>query len=252
MSVFDSVPTTPVVLRADQPFDEAQLAAVAFLARYSGRTLESYRAGLRQFFQWANSAGLPPLAATRAHIELYRAWMDERGLAAFDRRSAAVDGVRLLPLRPPRRPHQLQPGAAREATSCTPLHPAGGWTAASSPPSCTPPSASARFTPRWPSCWGRPGCGSAKRARQRRRSRAAVGDGSTGVCADASVHAAGDGLLIATILHQFRLGRRCAVDRPAPGSALGIPIPSRCAAGTPSPRPPASCGRWRASGACTT
>jgi len=53
MAVFDPFPTTPVVLRARDPLlDEAQLAAVAFLARYSGRTLESYRADLRQFFQW--------------------------------------------------------------------------------------------------------------------------------------------------------------------------------------------------------
>jgi integrase len=34
-------------------FDEAQLAAVSFLARYSGRTLEAYRHDLRGFFQWA-------------------------------------------------------------------------------------------------------------------------------------------------------------------------------------------------------
>ena len=83
-----------MVLRADQPLDEAQLAAVAFLARYSGRTLESYRADLRQFFQWASDVGLPPLAATRAHIELYRASMDERGLAAstVDRRLSTVCG----------------------------------------------------------------------------------------------------------------------------------------------------------------
>jgi hypothetical protein len=48
MSVFDSVPTTPVVVRAGRPLlDEAQLAAVAFLARYRGRTLDSYRADLR-------------------------------------------------------------------------------------------------------------------------------------------------------------------------------------------------------------
>ena len=94
MSVFDSVPATPVVLRADRPLDEAQLAAVAFLARYRGRTLESYRADLRQFFQWASEVGLPPLAATRAHIELYRASMDERGLAAstVDRRLSTVCG----------------------------------------------------------------------------------------------------------------------------------------------------------------
>ena len=82
MSVFDSIPTTPVVVRASDPLlDDAQLAAVAFLARYSGRTLESYRADLRQYLGWTASVGVPPLAATRAHIELYRAWMEERGLA---------------------------------------------------------------------------------------------------------------------------------------------------------------------------
>ena len=95
MSVFDPFPTTPVVLRARDPLlDEAQLAAVAFLARYSGRTLESYRADLRQFFQWIGSVGVLALQATRAHIELYRAWMDERGLApaTIDRRLSTVCG----------------------------------------------------------------------------------------------------------------------------------------------------------------
>jgi integrase/recombinase XerD len=95
MSVFDSVPTTPPVLRADHPLlDEAQLAAVAFLARYRGRTLESYRADLRQFLQWAGAVGVPPLEASRAHIELYRAWLDDRGLAAttVDRRLSTVCG----------------------------------------------------------------------------------------------------------------------------------------------------------------
>jgi hypothetical protein len=61
MSMFDSPPTTPLVLRAELPLlDEAQLAAVAFLARYSGRTLESYRADLRRYFQWADDVGLAP------------------------------------------------------------------------------------------------------------------------------------------------------------------------------------------------
>jgi site-specific recombinase XerD len=95
MSVFESCPVTPPVLRAEFPLlDEAQLAAAAFLARYSGRTLESYRADLRQFFQWADDAGLEPLKATRAHVELYRAWLDGRGLAAstIDRRLSTVCG----------------------------------------------------------------------------------------------------------------------------------------------------------------
>lgn len=51
MSVFESIPSTPPVLLAELPLlDEAQLAAAAFLARYNGRTLQSYRADLRQFF----------------------------------------------------------------------------------------------------------------------------------------------------------------------------------------------------------
>jgi hypothetical protein len=43
MPVFRSNTTTPVVVRTNRPpLDEAQMAAVAFLARYGGRTLESY------------------------------------------------------------------------------------------------------------------------------------------------------------------------------------------------------------------
>jgi site-specific recombinase XerD len=95
VSVFDSVPGTAAVVRADQPvLDEAELAAVAFLAGYSGRTLESYRSDLRQYLAWTALAGVPPLLATRAHLELYRAWMEERGLAAstVDRRLSTVCG----------------------------------------------------------------------------------------------------------------------------------------------------------------
>jgi len=37
----------------DRVFDEAQVTAVAFLARYNGRTLDAYRQDLRGFFDWA-------------------------------------------------------------------------------------------------------------------------------------------------------------------------------------------------------
>jgi site-specific recombinase XerD len=47
-------------------------------------TLESYRTDLRQYFQWAADAGIAPPTASRSHIELYRAWMDQRGLAPVD------------------------------------------------------------------------------------------------------------------------------------------------------------------------
>ena len=79
-----------------EPFvpDEAELAAVAFLARYSGRTLDAYRHDLRNLFQWAADHGLPVLEATRAHLELYRSSMEERGLAAstIDRRLSTACG----------------------------------------------------------------------------------------------------------------------------------------------------------------
>jgi integrase/recombinase XerD len=73
---------------------EDQLAAIAFLARYSGRTLEAYRHDLKYFFQWAADHDLDVLAATRAHIEMYRSTMEQRGLAAstIDRRLSTVCG----------------------------------------------------------------------------------------------------------------------------------------------------------------
>jgi site-specific recombinase XerD len=63
-------------------FDEAELAAVAFLARYSGRTVDAYRHDLRSYFTWAADSALQVLAATRPHVELYRHHMEQQGLAA--------------------------------------------------------------------------------------------------------------------------------------------------------------------------
>jgi site-specific recombinase XerD len=74
--------------------DEAQLAAASFLARYSGRTLEAYRHDLRGFFQWASDHGIAVMQASRGHIGLFRASMEDRGLAAstIDRRLSTVCG----------------------------------------------------------------------------------------------------------------------------------------------------------------
>src|SRR5947207_7552120 len=94
MTTIYSTPTSLQRLDADGALDEAQLAAAAFLARYSGRTLDAYRHDLRGFFQWSAEVGLTVLAATRPHIELYRGWMEDRGLAAstIDRRLSTVCG----------------------------------------------------------------------------------------------------------------------------------------------------------------
>ena len=94
MTTIYSTPTSLQRLDADGAFDEGQLAAAAFLARYSGRTLDAYRHDLRGFFQWSADVGLTVLAATRPHIELYRGWMEDRGLApsTIDRRLSTVCG----------------------------------------------------------------------------------------------------------------------------------------------------------------
>src|SRR5215210_2118989 len=78
----------------DRVFDEAELAAVAFLARYSGRTLDAYRQDLRSYFTWVAGSAFEVLSATRAHVELYRHHMEQRGLApsTIDRRLSTVCG----------------------------------------------------------------------------------------------------------------------------------------------------------------
>ncbi|HEX7460892.1 MAG TPA: site-specific integrase [Dermatophilaceae bacterium] len=59
----------------------AQLAAVSYLARYSGHTRGLYAYQLRQWFAWCESNGLDPLAGIqRAHVELYVRKLGDRGL----------------------------------------------------------------------------------------------------------------------------------------------------------------------------
>lgn len=48
-----------------------ELAAMTYLARYSGATLKNYTCLLRTFFAWCTEHELDPLAAERAHLELY-------------------------------------------------------------------------------------------------------------------------------------------------------------------------------------
>jgi hypothetical protein len=79
--------------------DEAQLAAVSFLARYSGRTLEAYRHDLHCLFQWPTDHGVAVMEASRPHIKLFRAWMENRGLAASMSDVASLS--MLAPFAPP-------------------------------------------------------------------------------------------------------------------------------------------------------
>jgi Phage integrase, N-terminal SAM-like domain len=73
----------PTTLLPFQPatMTGAQLAAVSFLARYSGRTHSLYAYQLREWFAWCESNGVDPLVGVqRAHVELYIRGLGDRGL----------------------------------------------------------------------------------------------------------------------------------------------------------------------------
>ncbi len=59
----------------------AQLAAVSYLARYSGHTHKLYAFQLRRWFAWCENNGLDPLQRIqRAHVELYIRQLGDSGL----------------------------------------------------------------------------------------------------------------------------------------------------------------------------
>ena len=93
MSTTETISFAVELAGPDGP-NQAEVAAAAFLVRYSGRTLEAYRYDLRSFFQWAADVGLEVLCASRPHIELFRSALEARGLAAatIDRRLSTVCG----------------------------------------------------------------------------------------------------------------------------------------------------------------
>lgn len=74
---------SPTILLPFQPstMSTAQLAAVSYLARYSGRTHALYGDQLGQWFAWCQSNGLDPLVGIqRAHVELYIRQLGDRPL----------------------------------------------------------------------------------------------------------------------------------------------------------------------------
>ncbi len=151
MSVFQSSPSTPPVLRAELPrLDQAQLAAAAFLARYGGRTLESYRTDLRQFFQCPISGSLHWRRLVLMSSSTGHRWRSEDlsppPLTGGCRRCVAITGSRTST--DASRPIRRNTSAGLEFTR---RHSAA-WTVVSSPRFCTPLSGCLRCTPRSRCC----------------------------------------------------------------------------------------------------
>jgi len=75
-----SVTTTLLPLQPDA-MTPAQLAAVSYLARYSGHTHALYAYQLRRWFGWCESNALDALVGVqRAHVELYIRYLRDCGL----------------------------------------------------------------------------------------------------------------------------------------------------------------------------
>jgi len=73
--------TTTLMPFQPETMTPAQLAAVSFLARYSGHTHQLYAYQLRRWFGWCESNRLDPLAGIqRAHVELFIRHLGECGL----------------------------------------------------------------------------------------------------------------------------------------------------------------------------
>src|SRR5918996_1770796 len=93
MTTIESAVTTIRAPGGEYEVDEAQLAAVSFLARYSGRTLEAYRHDLRGFFQWATDHGVAVMEASpRPHRVVPRLDGGPRPRSVDDR-PAALNGL---------------------------------------------------------------------------------------------------------------------------------------------------------------
>jgi hypothetical protein len=126
MTTIESAAPTIRALGAECEVDEAQLAAVSFLARYSGRT-RGKRAHRR-----LGCRGVPPRPARllpvrhrprhRRHVGepcAHRAVPRLDGgprARGVDDRPSALDGRWLLPVRAHRRPHPLEPRPVRTLT----------------------------------------------------------------------------------------------------------------------------------------
>lgn len=76
-------------------FAEHDLAAAAFLARYTGDTRKLYASDLRIYFEWCQVHDLEPLAVQRVHLEFFARHLEDdrrNGPASVHRRLSTLKG----------------------------------------------------------------------------------------------------------------------------------------------------------------
>ena len=94
MMNFPELPPAP----SDHPVPftgQPRLAVAAYLARFQGSSRYHTESDLRCYLAWCTERGLDPLAARRAHLELYIRWMQEVRLfkpSTVSRRFSVVAG----------------------------------------------------------------------------------------------------------------------------------------------------------------
>ena len=71
--------TSTVILSASS--DPLRLACAGFLARYTGKTLDSYRIHLELWLRWCAQVGVDPLAVRRPHVEIWLRSLEDQRLA---------------------------------------------------------------------------------------------------------------------------------------------------------------------------
>jgi hypothetical protein len=148
------IPSPVALISTSQAsFDQAEMAAAAYLARDGGRTLETYRDDLRTFFQWCSDVDLGVLEACGLTSSCggprwkSGAWR-RRPSTDVSRRSVASTAS------------PTSTAASRPTQPSTPVGPrssrtrAVGSIAASSARSSSRPNATTLPMPPWPRSWG--------------------------------------------------------------------------------------------------
>jgi integrase/recombinase XerD len=77
MQTIEVAPAVSGNVISTQRSDPLRRAVAAYLSRFQGRSRIQAESDLRAFLSWCEDHDLPPLQASRPHLELYLRWMQE-------------------------------------------------------------------------------------------------------------------------------------------------------------------------------